>query len=198
MSEENPNSPKALPQLVKPAEFALIKRVTRQTVATAMKSRIAAAIVIKDGRKLLDRELALELWNRNTIQNNHARIEAPTKAHASLEGPTTPSRVSDEQLRRVISQLPEDEIPELNESRARREHYLAEKARLDALEGRNELGSIEAMRREAFALAKTVREGMLAIIPRVSADLAALTDRFEIEQRLEEEVLIALRSLANG
>ena len=54
------------------------------------------------------------------------------------------------------------------------------------------------MKREAFALAKSVREGLLGIIPRVSADLAALADPFEIEQRLEAEVLTALRALADG
>jgi hypothetical protein len=71
-------------------------------------------------------------------------------------------------------------------------------AELEFKERDKQLGSIAEMKREAFALAKTVRDGMLGIIPRVSADLAALTDPFEIERRLEEEVLVALRALSDG
>jgi len=71
-------------------------------------------------------------------------------------------------------------------------------AKVQALQARQEVGSIDAMKREAFALAKAVREGVLGIIPRVSADLAALADPFEIEQLLEAEVLTALRALADG
>jgi hypothetical protein len=69
---------------------------------------------------------------------------------------------------------------------------------VQVLKEREQVGSIADMKREAFALAKSVREGMLAIVPRISADLAALADPFEIEQRLEAEVLTALRGLADG
>lgn len=80
----------------------------------------------------------------------------------------------------------------------RKEHYNAELAKVKALQARQEVGSIRDMEREAFALAKSIREGMLSIIPRISADLAALGDTFEIERLLEAEVTTALRVLADG
>ena len=94
--------------------------------------------------------------------------------------------------------LRDDAIPGRDISEERKLHYQAELAKVQALQARQEVGSIEAMKREAFALAKSVRESVLGIIPRVSADLAALADPFEIEQRLETEVLTALRALTDG
>ena len=63
---------------------------------------------------------------------------------------------------------------------------------------REELGSIADMKREAFGLAKAVREAVLGVVPRVSADLAAAGDRFEVERLLESELITALRVLADG
>ncbi len=190
--------------LVLPSEFALIKGVTKATVSEAMKSRIAGAIVLENGRRMLDRDLALDLWDRNTKPNNNAKIGA-----AGLErnrrpaeqprepAPATPTTTAAAVAAAVMA-LRDDAIPGRDVSEERKIHYQAELAKVQALQARQEVGSIDAMKREAFALAKTVREGVLGIIPRVSADLAALTDPFEIERRLEEEVTTALRSLADG
>ena len=188
-----------LAQLVKPAEFALIKGVTRQTVATAMKSRIAGAIVEKDGKKLLDRDLALELWDRNTIKNNHAKLgPAQVTVAPSQIAEVAPAKVSNEQLRRLISELPEDAIPELNESRARREHYQAEKARLEALQGRGELVTAEDVKREAFALGRALRDQLMGIPDRVASMVAATNDPRQVHQLLTEEIRVALRGLSDG
>jgi hypothetical protein len=48
-----------LPVLVSFAEFAILKGCTKGAVTHASKSRIAAAIVDKDGQRWLDRDLAL-------------------------------------------------------------------------------------------------------------------------------------------
>ena len=189
--------------LVKPAEFALIKGVSKPTVSTAMKSRIAAAIVEKDGRRWLDRDLALELWDRNTRPNNNAKISQegqarnrrPAEQMPELLSPPTTAAAA---VAAAVMALRDDAIPGRDISEERKLHYQAELAKVQALQARQEVGSIDAMKREAFALAKSVREGLLGIIPRVSADLAALADPFEIEQRLEAEVLTALRALADG
>lgn len=200
MSEGDAKGGEPLAQLVKPAEFALIKGVTRQTVATAMKSRIAGAIVEQDGKKLLDRELALELWDRNTIKNNNAKL-GPAKPVAAVRAEVAeapPAKVSNEQLRRLISELPEDQIPELNESRARREHYQAEKARLEALQGRGELVTAEDVKREAFALGRALRDQLMGIPDRVASMVAATNDARQVHHLLTEEIRVALRGLSDG
>jgi len=88
--------------------------------------------------------------------------------------------------------------PPLAVSKQVKAAYEAKLTELDYKERNGEMGSIREMEREAFALAKSVREGMLSIIPRISADLAALGDAFEVEQLLEAEVITALRVLADG
>lgn len=206
--------------LVSPAELAAIKGCSRASVSEAMKLRIKGAIVESDGRRMLDRDLALELWDRNTRRNNNARIGAagkardrrPAKAPARTPAPAPPPAdppAAKAQPAQVLTtaaaavaaevmKLPDDAIPGLDESMERKEHYRAELAKVQALQARKEVGSVREMEREAFALGKAVREGVLAIIPRIGADLAAMGDRFEIEQLLEVELTTALRMLANG
>lgn len=88
--------------------------------------------------------------------------------------------------------------PSLAVSKQVKAAYDAKMAELEYKERNGEMGRIEDMKREAFGLAKQIREGVLGIVPRVSADLAAISDQFEVERRLEGELLVALRSLADG
>jgi len=195
-----------LTELVRPAEFAQIKGVTRQTVATAMKSRIAAAVVERGGKKLLRREMALELWDRNTARNNNAVVGArgePVKPAPVAPRPAAPqpgpgARVSDDDLAAFIRGLPEDQIPDLNESRARREHYQAEKARLEALQGRGELVPAADVKRQAFELARAVRDELGGIPDRVASMIAACSDVRQVHRMLSEEIRVALRGLSDG
>ena len=179
--------------LVRPAEFALIKGVTRQTVATAMKGRIAAAVVEVDGVRMIDRVQALDLWDRNTLRNNNAKVGAADAVPAPAAAAPTPR-----QLREYIEALPEDAIPDLNESRARREHYQAEQAKLAALQGRGELVPVAEVKAQAFSLARGVRDGLMGIPDRVAPMLAATQDAATCHRLLSEEIRVALRVLADG
>ena len=183
--------------LVTQSEYAKLRGCSEAAVSTARKKRIKAAEVIQGGKVLIDSERADDLWARNSRPRrggNLPKTPSPPKA----EPPPPATLPTDEQLLALVSRLPEDAIPSIIESEARKEHYLAEKHKIAALQAREEVGSIRDMEREAFALAKSVREGMLSIIPRISADLAALGDAFEVEQLLEAEVITALRVLADG
>lgn len=88
--------------------------------------------------------------------------------------------------------------PSLAVSKQVKAAYDAKMAELEYKQRNGEMGRIEDMKREAFSLAKQIREGVLGIVPRVSADLAAISDQFEVERLLEGELLVALRSLADG
>jgi hypothetical protein len=196
-----------LPTLIRPAEFARLKGLTRQSVLEAMRVRIAAAIVERDGKRLLNRDLALDLWDRNTQRNNNAVVgtavpverSAPATPRPAAPPASPPSgAVTDEQLRAFIQGLPEDAIPDLNESRARREHYSAEKARLEALQGRGELIPAADVKKEAFALARAIRDALMTIPDRLAPELAACTDARQVHQLLSDEIRVALRGLSNG
>lgn len=170
-----------LPLLVTFAEFALLKGCTKGAVTHASKSRIKAAIVDKDGQRWLDRDLALELWNKNTKATASSKVELPDP---------TPR-----ELKRKVDALPDDEIPDLNESRARREHYQAELAKLQVSQQRRELISADEVKKEAFALGRSIREALANLADRLSHQLAGETDPTAIHQLLSDEHRAALSEL---
>ena len=174
--------------LVTFSEFAAIKGCAKASVTAATKARIADAVVEKDGKRWLDRDLALELGDRNTKATHNAKIrqgdpiEAPT--------PTTPR-----ELRQRIDALPDDAIPELNESRARREHYQAELAKLQVAQQRRELVPADEVKKEAFQIGRSIREALANLADRLSHQLAGETDPAVIHQLLSDEHRDALLAL---
>jgi hypothetical protein len=176
--------------LVTFAEFALIKGCTKAAVTHASKSRIAEAVVEEDGKRWLDRDLALELWRKNTLKNNNAKVDEPD--------PVEPRPANPRELRQRLAALPDDEIPELNESRARREHYQAELAKLEVDLKRRELVPAVDVKKEAFAMGRSVREALANLADRLSHQLAGETDSAAIHQVLTEEHRAALVELADG
>jgi hypothetical protein len=188
--------------LVSFSEFARIKRVSPAAVTTACKSRIKEAIVERDGKRLLDREKALLLWDRNTKRNGSERLsdDARERDQRGLiaDANQEVSSVTTESLKAVIMGLPEDSIPGLDVSRERKEHYNAELARLQALKERGEMGNLQDVRTEASRLARQVRDLLLIIPSRNAAKVAAMSDPEEIRALLQAEVESALRGLASA
>ena len=170
--------------LVTFSEFAVLKGCSRGAVTHASKSRIAAAVVDKDGKRWLDRDVAMELWRKNTLKNNNAIVD---------EADEVP--VVARELRKVIDALPEDAIPELNESRARREHYQAELAKLQVAQQRRELVPADEVKKQAFQVGRSVREGLSNLADRLSHQLAGETDPVVIHKLLTDEHCDALLSL---
>jgi phage terminase Nu1 subunit (DNA packaging protein) len=176
--------------LVTFAELAAIKGCTKAAVTHASKSRIAGAVVVKDGKKWLDRDLALELWNKNTAATPLSKVSKPD--------PVEPAPKDAKELRRRVDALPDDSIPELNESRARREHYQAELAKLQVTQQRGELVPVDHVKKEAFALGRSVREALANLADRLSHQLAGETDPARIHKVLSDEHRAALVELADG
>ena len=191
--------------LISFSDFARLKGVSAPAVTIAAKKRISDAIVEHEGRRMLDRDKALELWDRNTKRNGSEKLspEAKARARRPLKPDRRPSggeipKPSADQLKTLIMGLPEDQIPGLDVSRERREHYNAEIARLDALAKRRELISADEVRTEASRLARQVRDLLIIIPGRNAAKLATMQDAEEIRVLLDGEITSALRGLANA
>jgi hypothetical protein len=192
--------------LVTFSKFAEIKGVSPAAVSIACKSRIKDAIVERNGKRMLDRDKALELWDRNTKRNGSERVSADAKQRdrKPLEpgaNPPPPAQVpaaTGEQLKTLIMGLPEDQIPGLDVSRERKEHYNAEIARLQALKEREELVPTADVKRMASTLGRQIRDNILSIPNRVAPLLAAAQDSGEVHRLLSEELRTALRVLADG
>jgi phage terminase Nu1 subunit (DNA packaging protein) len=174
--------------LVTFSEFAALKGCSKAAVTAAIRSRIGAAVVEKDGKRWLDRDLALELWRKNTKATHNAKVSVPDAVE-----PRTPV-----ELRRAIDALPDDAIPELNESRARREHYQAELAKLQVAQQRKELVPAEEVKKQAFQIGRSVREALSNLADRLSHQLAGETDPTVIHQLLSDEHRDALLALVEA
>jgi len=170
--------------------MATLKGCTKAAVTHASKSRIAAAVVEQDGKRWLDRDMALELWNRNTLKNNNAKVSEADPIEAVPRDA--------KELKRRVNGLPDDAIPDLNESRARREHYQAELAKLQVTQQRGELVPVDQVKKEAFAMGRSVREALANLADRLSHQLAGETDPARIHQVLSDEHRAALVELADG
>ena len=102
------------------------------------------------------------------------------------------------ELEAAINKLPEDAIPELNESRARREHYQAELAKLQVTQQRGELVPVDEVKKEAFNIGRAVREALANLADRLSHQLAGEVDPVVIHKLLSDEHRAALLELAGG
>lgn len=177
--------------LVTFSEFAAIKGCHKGSVTRACKDRIKDAVVVKDGYRYLDRDLALELWNKNTMATHNAKVSKPDPVE-----PEEPAPKTARELRSAIEALPDDAIPDLNESRARREHYQAELAKLQVAQQRKELVPAEEVKKDAFQVGRSVREALANLADRLSHQLAGETDPTVIHQLLTDEHRDALVALA--
>lgn len=155
--------------LIRKSDLARLRGVSPAAVTRAIESgRIAAAVVTRDGRQLLDADLAQALWDRHTLQRKPAATAA------------------------------EDAPPDLNDSRARLLHHRAELARMEAEQRAGELVAAADVRAAAFATARAVRDALLALPNRMAPQLAATADAREVHRLLTAEITLALRSLADG
>ena len=175
--------------LVTFAEFALIKGCTKAAVTHATKSRIAAAVVEKDDKRWLDRDLAIELWDKNTKATHNSKVRRAD--------PIEPPPADAAELKRRVQGLPDDAIPDLNESRARREHYQAELAKLQVTQQRGELVPADEVKKQAFQIGRSVREALSNLADRLSHQLAGETDPVRIHLVLTQEHRASLMELCD-
>ena len=87
-------------------------------------------------------------------------------------------------------------MPNYQMSRAVRETYNAKLTRLDYEERTGKLLNAEDVAKEAFAVARRVRDRLLNIPSRMASVLASETDSKAIERLLSQELRIALEELS--
>ena len=105
--------------LISLAELAMLKNVSRAAVTKKIKSgKLEGAVVNHNGRKLVNKDEAIRLWDR-----------ADTRVVTTVK----------KELKQKIDNLSADEIPDFAESKAKREFYLAELAKLDVEEKKKQL-----------------------------------------------------------
>lgn len=148
-------------------EYANRRGVSRAAVIQAILNKRIVQSVTKVGRKYeINADLADQEWAANTALDRGEHNNRKMLADAGVEGDTANYAAS----------------------RAKRESYEAELARLKFEQQAGTLVEAEAVKKEAFKIARTIRDGMLNIPDRVSAELVGQEDSFVIHRRLLEEI----------
>ena len=162
--------------LISLAELAMLKNVSRAAVTKKIKSgRLHGAVVNHNGRKMVNKEEAFRLWDM-----------ADTRVVTTVK----------KELKQKIDSLPADSIPDFAESKAKREFYLAELAKLDVEEKKKQLVSVDEIKKSSFATARSIREALTNLADRLSHQLAGEDDATVIHNLLSTEHREALENLA--
>lgn len=160
------------------SQYAVMRGITQPAVSAAIHSGRLVKAIIRDGKRIkIDPDIADREWAANT-QGSRGPGPQPLASGIAL-----PDAI---------------EAADYNASRAKREAYNAELARLEVEEKQGQLVAADEVRKTAFAVARQVRDGLLNIPDRVSAELAAMTDQFEIHTRLTAEIRKALQGVISS
>ena len=162
--------------LITYVDLAKIKNVSKSAVSQRKAKGIFKQALVKteDGKDYLDKDLALKAW----------------------EGIYVPVKDTKKELKEKIDSLPADSIPDFAESKAKREFYLAELAKLDVEEKKKHLVSVDEIKKSSFAKARSIREALTNLADRLSHQLAGEDDATVIHTLLSTEHREALENLA--
>ena len=162
--------------LITYVDLAKIKNVSKSAVSQRKAKGIFKQALVKteDGKDFLDKDLALKAW----------------------DGVFIPVKDTKQELKQKIDSLPADSIPDFAESKAKREFYLAELAKLDVEEKKKQLVSVDEIKKSSFAKARSIREALTNLADRLSHQLAGEDDATVIHNLLSTEHREALENLA--
>ena len=172
-------------EIVTTRKLTEILGVKASTITHAIKvGRLEPALINPKGTRpvIFDRDKAIKIWEE-TSTLDCARIERGKlgKGEAETEGGEDA-----------------EEVPDFYTSRARKEHYNAEIAKIQAETQMQELVPAEVVEKESFALARAVRESLANLADRLSNQLAGETDPQKIHALLTKEHRDCLIELCDG
>ena len=165
--------------LITYVDLAKIKNVSKSAVSQRKAKGIFKQALVKteNGKDFLDKDLALKAWDGVFVAVNEVK---DTK----------------QELKQKIESLPAESIPDFAESKAKREFYIAELAKLDVEEKKKQLVSVEDIKKSSFATGRAIRESLTNLADRLSHQLAGEDDASVIYEIISSEHREALQNLA--
>ena len=162
-------------------EYARRKGVSVEAVSKAVRvGRLAKSVTwSKANKPRLLPDLADQEWHASTDPSQQ-RVPAvpPPRPEPEAEQPANEPKTATFQQARTL-----------------REAYMARLAKLEYDEKSGLLVRADAVKNEAFKVARTVRDNMLNIPDRIAAELANETNQFKVHQRLTQEIRRALEDM---
>jgi len=158
------------------AELAMLKNVSRQAVSKKIKTgKLDGAIVNHNGRRMVNKEEAFRLWDLQALPSKDTTVR--------------------NQIKQEIESKTYEEIPAYGESKAKREYFLAELAKLDVEEKKKQLVSVDEIKKSSFATGRSIREALTNLADRLSHQLAGEDDATVIHNIISNEHREALENL---
>lgn len=179
-----------MPKLVSFREYARHRGVVLSAVQYAIKAGRIKVHTDENGKRGLDKDEADRDWALNTDPVRQTR-GAARQAHIG-GAPSEPQPEGSELKGR----------PTFADAKLQREIANAEMARLDMLERKGKLVSADEVKAESYRVARQVRDSLMNIPERVSAEIAAAfgvsANEPEVYKILATEIRRALEGLAYG
>lgn len=173
--------------LISVTQFA--KRIGRseQAVRTAIElGRVTAKKV--DGKLKIDPVTAEREWEENAKEKNRPRL--------MIENEEIPADDASFEFNEKITS--ENASKQRRLAEAQKEFWKAKQAQLDYEEKAGKYVPIHKVQREAFAVSRTVRDIILSIPDRVSAELVGIKDQVKMHCVLTRELNTALQELSHA
>lgn len=163
--------------------YAKTKGVSVEAVSKAVRvGRLSRSVVFDaKNRPRVIPDLADAEWSANT-DSAQQRVPAVPPPRPEPEPESAPAR-------------DEPKTATFQQARTLREAYMARLAKLEFDEKSGLLVKADAVKNEAFRVARIVRDSLLNIPDRVAGELANETNQFKIHQRLTEEIRRALEDM---
>ena len=184
-------------------EYARHRGVAPSAVEKALKS----GRIQKESDGTINQSKADAAWEKNTSPAQQRKADPVPAKHAPVLDrpvPVLSDNLPPAPPVRQTTQRPADSdagpstagMPNYQISRAVRETYNAKLTRLDYEERTGKLLNAEDVAKEAFAVARRVRDRLLNIPSRMASVLASETDSKAIERLLIQELRVALEELS--
>lgn len=106
----------------------------------------------------------------------------------SKKAPAEPPKQPQEPVEPADEGADDPSGPSLADSRAKRERWLAEKARMEAEEMAGTLVRAETVKNQAFRLARGARDALMTLPDRLAPILASQTDLHEVHKTLLDDI----------
>ena len=164
------------------ADLAQLKNVSRSAVSQRKRSGVLDGAIVKhNGKILLNKDLAMDLWDKNT---------APVLNQLPVQ--------TKKELKKQIDALPDDAIPDFNTSRARKEHWQASLAQLQVQQQKKDLIPVTQIKKSSFEMGRAIRESLANLADRLASQVAGETDPQVIHKLLTQEHRAALEQLVES
>lgn len=182
-------------------EFAAKMGVSVQAVHKAINQRRLVKSVRKSKNGIvLDSKLAVTEWQDTLQRPSRSKVilgdavvgGGESRRPAEPPIPQNAPEPADDDTQKI------KKLANIKNSIAVQQLYKAKLTQLEFEKRSGKLKSAELVNRELFALGKILKENLLNIPDRISAEIASMTDRTEVHNKLTQEIKICLNDLIEG